>query len=373
MARAIGGNTGLLNCGNLLNFKIDVGRNLNLTDRYGYLDPIDVNAHGIIVDNNVAETIIYGAYSQTSQGFSILSFGVAGNEQIQLRNTITVTWQGYTGAVTYVWDGANLNYRFTDAPLAAWIASLNGQRVSFDVEYIAIMATDDGTTVLRRAIANSAEINEITTSMWIWRDSGINAGMKMYDVGDGNTSGTETTRFRFNAAAQLKSFVSNSPDAGGTWSAVASVTKTDSAVVEDVMHHIYMTAKNDVVDGVGTQVMELSFFPSSSTTFSFVAGDFVTLLARHDLIQILTGRVADIWSGGKYMDGATNVAKFRKVSPADVAWSGGYPVDLGATGIVNGVIPGNYLGGKDYSVADWNNGLNRGSNGSFTRIGGALT
>jgi len=372
--------TGIEDCGNLLNFKMDVGTDgLN---QFGYRDPTDgVSPFGSMVETAISESIIYAAHVNTATNVSNLRFG-NGFQQIQGRNTVTVTWQGYPTLI-YLWNGTNLNYEVTDVGLTNWITSLNGQRVSLDIEYIAIMATVDGTTALRRAVVTGGEANETTVSMWVWRDSGVNTSQKMYDIGDGVTSGNDTTRFRLSATAQLKSILSNV--VGGIYTEVSSVTKTNASITEDVMHHFYMTAKNDIVDGVGTQVMELwvdgilegtdtTFFPNNSTTFSFVAGDFVTLLARHDLSQMLTGRVADIWSGGKYMDGATNVAKFRKSSPADVAWNGGVPVDLGSTGIVNGVTPGNYLGGNaDYSIADYNAGLNRGSNGNFTRIGSVIT
>ncbi len=371
--------TGLENCGNLLNFKLDVGT--DAVSLFGYRDPNDgVLPFGSMVDTVISESSIYAAHVNTSNNVSQLRFG-NGFQQIQGRDTITVTWQGYP-ALIYLWNGTNLDYEITDVGLTNWISAMDGQRVSIDIEYIAVMATVDGTTALRRAVQANVEANEITVSMWIWRDSGVNVSQKMYDVGDGVTSGNDTTRFRFSPTAQLKSILSNV--VAGTYSEVSSVTKTNASVTEDVMHHMFMTAKNDLVDGVGTQVMELwmdgvlegtdtIFLPNASTTFSFVAGDFVTLMARHDLSQFLTGKVADIWSGGKYMDGATNISKFRKTSPADVGWSGGVPVDLGLTGVVNGVVPSNYLGGAGYKIADWNNGVNRGFAADFALAGGPIT
>jgi len=151
-----------------------------------------------------------------------------------------------------------------------------------------------------------------------------------------------------------------------------------------VMHHIYMTARNQLVNGAGTQIMELwydnvligtdtTFSGTPSDTFSFIAGDFVTLMARHNLSQFLQGRVADIWSSDKYMDAVTHIPLFRTVTPANVDWAGGVPADLPANGMVNGVLPTSWLGGKGYSISDWNNGINNGTLGNFTRSGGVIT
>lgn len=380
--RIIGGWTGLEQCGNLFDFTLDVKVNPFFANRYGYLDPGDADAHGSLSNNTMAETIVYAAYSESNFGYSIFRFGATGVDQIQNLNEIVINWQGI-GKFTYVWDGANLNYRYTGQDLADYVKALNTQRTSFINDYIAVQATVDGSTALRRVVASSAEANEITVSMWVWRDSGVNVPQKLLDVGDSTTSGTETNRLRFSGAAVLGSFLSNTPDGGTTWSSVAKITASGGST-EDRMNHLYMTAKNDLVDGVGTQIMELwengllvgtdtTFLPSNSATFSFVAGDFVTLLARHDLTQFLTGRVAEVWSSGKFLPGASNIQMFRQSSPANISWAGGVPVDLGASGVVNGVAPGNYLGGPDYTIADWNNGVNRGSASDFDIIGNPIT
>jgi len=380
IAKAIAGWTGLENCGNLLEYKIDVGYNNSVS--YGYRDPADpVSPFGTIDNNVVAETIIYAAEVASNTNVCILRFGVNGFSKIQDRDTVTVTWQGYP-ALIYLWNGTNLNYEITDAGLTNWLVALNGQRVSIDVEYIAIMAKADGTTAFQRAIAAGGGVNEVTVSMWVWRNSGINTSQKMYDTGDGVTGGNDTTRFRHSTTGGLKSILSNADT--GTYVEVSSVTAAADST-EDTLHHLWMTAKNDIVDGVGTQIMYLyednillgtdtTFFPTNNTKFSSVPGDFVTLLARHNLAQFLTGRVADIWSGHKYIDPAIGIPLFRKTSPADAQWGGGIPVDLGATGVVLGITPTNYLGGSpSYTLADWNNGVNRGAAGDFIRSGNPLT
>jgi len=373
--------TGIANCGNLLTYKLDVA--FNSGTLYGYRDPGDpVLPFGALDNNQISETTIYAAHVDTGANICQLRFGVNGFSKIQDLDAVTITWQGYP-TITYLWDGANLDYRVTDAALAGYISRLDGQRISFDLDYIAVMASVDGTTALTRAVAANVEANEITISMWVWRDSGVNVPQKLYDIGDAATPGLETTRLRFSGAAVLKSFLSNTPDGGTTWNEVASVTAGGSSS-ENTAHHLFMTGRNELVSGVGTQVMEFwedgvllgtdtTFLPSNDTSFSFVAGDIVTLMARHDLTQFLTGRVADIWSGDKFMDGVTHVPLFRTVTPANVTWNGGVPADIGVSGIVNGVSPGNWLGGKGYRISDWNNGVNRGSNGSFSRIGNPIT
>jgi len=375
--RATIGWTGLENCGNLLSYPSDVGN--SGTTLFGYRDPTDgVSSFGTLPNNIIAGTVLYAWHVDTATNICQLRFG-NGFQKIQERDSVTITWQGYP-TITYLWDGTNLDYRVVDVGLTNWIAPLDGQRVSFDPEYIAIMAIVDGTTALQRAVVDVEEADEVTISMWVWRDSGVNVSQKIYDIGDGITPGNDTSRMRFSPTGGLKSIVSNV--VAGTYSEVASVTAPLDST-EDTLHHLFMTAKNDLVDGVGTQVMYLyeddvlldtstTFLPTASTKFSFVAGELVTLFARHDLAQFLTGRVADAWSARKFMDPATAIPLFRKVSPADVAYNGGVPVELPTNGVVLGITPKNWLGGKDYSIADWNNGINNGTNGDFVRIGGII-
>jgi len=372
--------TGLVNCGNLLTFKLDVA--FNSGTLYGYRDPGDpVLPFGALDNNQISETTIYAAHVDTGANICQLRFGVNGFSKIQDLDAVTITWQGYP-TITYLWDGANLDYRVTDAALAGYISRLDGQRISFDLDYIAIQATVDGTTALQRAILVNTESNEITVSMWARRDTGITV-RKLYDIGDAIDGGNETTRLRIDNFAQIDSILSNTIDGGANWTNLA-VINSSQVMSEDVMHHIYMTAKNDLVSGTGTQIMELwydnvligtdtTFSGTPSDTFSFIAGDFVTLMARHNLAQFLQGRVADIWSSDKYMDAATHIPLFRTVTPANVDWAGGVPADIGISGIVNGVTPTTYLGGAGYSISSWNAGINRGSLGDFTRTGGIIS
>ncbi len=145
-----------------------------------------------------------------------------------------------------------------------------------------------------------------------------------------------------------------------------------------------MTIRNNTVAGVGTEIMQIwhdgvfiaqdiTFIPDGAATFSFVAGDVVTIAARHNLTQFLEGRLSDVWATNKYMDPATYIPMFRKSTPGNVTWNGGVPIDLGVSGIVDGVTPETWLGGKDYKISDWNAGINRGVSADFTVSGGPIT
>ncbi len=376
----IAGWTGLTNCGNLLTYKLDVGN--STTTLYGYRDPSDPSLPFGDLDNNIiANTILYAAHVDTNTNICQLRFGVNGFSKIQDLDVVTFTFQGYPPLI-YLWDGANLDYRVVDIGLTNYISALDGQRISFDPDYIAVQAFFDGATALVHPVLASAEENEYTISLWLLRNTGVTT-RKIYDIGDSLTAGNETNRLRLDNSGQIDAIAANTPDGGTTWNQIARVDGT-SVIVENQMHHIFMTIRNNTVAGVGTEIMQIwhdgvfiaqdiTFIPDGAATFSFVAGDVVTIAARHNLTQFLEGRLSDVWATNKYMDPATYIPMFRKSTPGNVTWNGGVPIDLGVSGIVGGFTPVTWLGGKDYKISDWNAGINRGVSADFTVSGGPIT
>ncbi len=376
---ALIGWTGLESCGTLLDYDMTVGNNGNtvigasIGGGYGNLNGATIN--GLLVYRISVDTVLD----------AVALAMVDGVTQIPGVDTVVLTFQSF-GEITLTWNGGSNLYTRTAADtestaFTAYLSSLDGQGTSYDNYLLPIQAQFDGTTALRRAIISNTDANEITVSLWVWRNTGI-INRKMYDIGDGTTSGNETTRLRFNGSGNVDSLLSSTIDGGANWTN-AAVINTAQVIPENEMHHIYMTAKNDLVDG--TAIMQLwydgaflgqdtSFTPNNSTQFNFIAGDFVTLCARHNLSQFLVGRIAEIWSSGKFMDAAVHVPLFRH--PESVTgWASGYPRNLGVNGIVNGVTPSNYLGGdsRTYTLTDWNNGVNRGSLGDFGIVGNPIT
>ena len=241
------------------------------------------------------------------------------------------------------------------------------------------IANFDGLTALFRVLLSSGEYNEGTVSLWVSKLPGA-TDQKIYDVGDAVASTVETTRLTIDPTGLIDSRISNW---GGSppWTVIAFVG--NKAISSNSLHHIFMTYRNDTVAGPGTQIMQMwidgvfvgsdtTFQPTSSATVSFLAGDQIVIGARHNLEDFLVGQISEIVTYDKYLDPVVNIDKFYNPDTSP-EWLNGTPVSLGYTGEVNGVLPMNYLGGPEYTIADWNAGINRGTSDNFTLIGGPIT
>jgi len=224
LARAIGGFTGLINCGNLLTEKLDVGNNGNTV--YGASIG---QGYGNLNGATIAGLPIYRIAVDSVLQVPVLAMG-DGTQQIPGVIDITLNFQSY-GIITLDWDGTNLIYTKNggaeSAAFSAYIISLFGQRTSYDLQnslanaYDATQANFGGLTNLSRVLAASAETNESTISMFVrFNTSGI--AQKVYDIGDAaDGTGAETTRMRINASDIMRAIFSNWDGAG--WSQIASV------------------------------------------------------------------------------------------------------------------------------------------------------
>ena len=94
---------------------------------WGY---IDITLGAIDPDTTADGTLIYQATFDTSDGAFIMSFGVAGNEQIT--NTLLIIKSFEEGHVELAWNATNSRYEGTNTTLAAELALLTGTKVCFE-------------------------------------------------------------------------------------------------------------------------------------------------------------------------------------------------------------------------------------------------
>ena len=238
--------------------------------------------------------------------------------------------------------------------------------------YVPTQANFAGNSALVRPITANSSINETTVSLWAYIPTGTSA-QKIYDIGDPVAPGNETTRMRLSNLGVLDSLVANFVD-GNAWDVMA--VAIDMPFVPDTFNHIFMTARNGAAGGPSLDIWTNGVFYTSITvwtpdsTIDLRAGDQLVIGARHNLTQHFIGKLTDVWSASKYMDGATNVPLFY--SPAIAAdFPNGSPRPITKT--VNGVTANNFLGGQGYTLSDWNNGVNNGNLGPLTLDGDPIT
>jgi len=266
----------------------------------------------------------------------------------------------------------------TESVVVETITSVANEVTDGDELFIPVVANFDGATGLYRAILAANESSQGTVSLWISRTGPI-TNKKVYDIGDTVTLDSETTRFVLDGTGNLDFKIAHYT--GTVWQQLANVL--DAGVPDDTMHHVFMTFRNDTIAGPGTQIMQVwidgVFFGSdtifgsdASRTVSFLIGDRIVIGGRHDLGQLIVGSLSEFVTYEAYFDPVTQLSRFYspQVSPG---WPNGTPVNLGVTGIVNSEVPGNYLGGPGYTLADWNAGVNQGTNDDFLLFGGPLT
>lgn len=246
----------------------------------------------------------------------------------------------------------------------------------FENCYEPVEANFAGNTALARQILQNTESDMTTVSMWLYVPTGT-ANQKVFDIGD-NGAATETTRLRFDVGGLFDVLISNFTDLNA-WDIMASVT--NMTFVADSFNHIFLSARNGASGGPELEVWingalavsgnpnpDITWAPDS--TIDFRAGDQVVIGARHNLTQHFIGRITDIWSSSSYMNPAENVPFFY--SPTTKAgWPNGTPKDI--SNKINGKTATTFMGGRGYTIADWNNGLNKGSLGDYTLDGDPIT
>jgi len=307
---------------------------------------------------------------------------------------------------TPVSNGNNIDYTVVNQDASPGPVISPGDVVNFTAagvtmacigtSYIPTIANFGGVdTFLHRPVASSAELNEGTISMIC---NFINAGSgndKIFDIGSPSSVPSETTRFRISYGSQdLGIILSNF--AAGVWTTIATGTVGVGPWAYGEQTHIYIAYRNEISAGAGNSIVQFWINGVLAVQAPFLAGqeaktlsfrgadhpdvggvaDNVVIGARHNTdspLNLYAGGLSELLSYPVFMDASANIASFFNTADTDANWVNGKPINLGPNGIVNGVTPTTYLGGTGYLLVDYNNGLNRGSSGNFTRAGSLIT